>query len=135
MESKPLFITLIFLFSLGIILPIVASSFSDNVTTYNHDTFIGSFVNLIDNGFTFGSGGIINSVFSLFTNLLQFVFPNNNFPTSFNPFNLFGTQVNDFIVQQLSIFTYIPNLIAIPIFILMFVAIVFSIWQFIQNLV
>lgn len=135
MEYKPLFYTIFFLIAIGIILPLVATAFPDNITTYNNDNFVGSFVNLIDNGFIIGGNGFFNSI----VNFIVFFIPGGgtgNFDgIALNPFNLFGTEVNDYIVSLLSVFTYIPNIIAVPIFVVLVIAIVFSIWQFIQNII
>jgi len=100
-------IALSILFVIGFIVPVCISPF---VATgeYNYNSIAVPFIDFVANGVPMNWVPLV---------------PN----FSINIFGIFGDGFQDFMVSQLEAFTYIPNLVTIPLLLLSFVLLVYSI--------
>lgn len=105
-EWTPLYISLFILLIIGGIIPGIASSFLEE-GQYNHDSFVAPLIDKVNYGFD--------------VELFWF------YQTNINPFALFGTGVQQFIVNQLSGFSYVPPYISFPLLLLVVVGIIYTI--------
>jgi hypothetical protein len=90
------------LFAVGFIVNIVVVPFAP-IGEYNPDCVLTPLLNFVDDGIT--AGGV----------------------TVVNPFNWLGDGVHDFIVSQFSAFTFIPNIVSIPLLIIIFILLVYGV--------
>ncbi len=117
---KPLFYSLGLIFIIGIIFILISPYFEINPDTLNPNSSLGEsgiynfiidyinadFIDLIDTGF---------SIFGI----------NVKIPI-LNPFALFGEKIKSFIAKNLIAFTYLPDLISIPLLIFISLSLIWS---------
>jgi len=96
-----LVLALVLLFVVGFFIPLVVSSFVDT-SVPSDNSFLSPFTDFIDNGVTVLGIHI-------------------------NPFGIFGPKFKTFILDQFNAFTYIPNIISLPIVVFIFVMFVYAI--------
>lgn len=111
-EWTPLYITLAILFLIGGLVPAIISGFVVE-GQYNQDSFIAPFIDMVENGFTIAQIEVWG--WTIFDGI------------DFNPFSWFGSSVQDFIITQLSAFSYIPTAISVPLIIFCLVGLFYSI--------
>lgn len=99
-EWKPLYISLMLIITLGIFIPFVVSSVID-VDPNEVDGILGGFIDLVENGVSF-------------------------FAFSINPFNILGETLKEYLINNIAVFYYIPNIILIPLILMITVGIFYS---------
>jgi hypothetical protein len=104
-DYTPLYISLGIIFIIGFIIPLSIGEFVDN-SQPNPNSYVSSISDFVDTGFTI-------SIFGFFS-------------FDINPFSLFGNGFKSFLVSQLNAFSYIPNVISIPLLIIILVGLVVS---------
>ena len=100
MDYVPLYITLGLIFIIGVGIPLMVSDFVDTSETVP-DSAISPLVDLVENGI------------SIFT-------------FNINIFGFLGDTLQNALVDYLTIFSYIPDLILIPLIIIMIVGIAYT---------
>lgn len=116
-DFKPIVSSLLIIFVLGIILNVTVAPFVD-ATDVQGDSVLSGLVVFIANGVTIDPP-ILGSI--------------NISPVTWLWFDI--NPVTDFIVEQLIILTYIPNVIALPIFIIIIMAFGFIFINIIKDLI
>lgn len=111
MEFKALYFSLGLFLLAGIILNGVYLSFPSST----HDTFLSDFV---ENGLQLGIIG------EAITSIL---------PNALNPFGWFGDTIHNFFISQARAFSILPNALLIPLFILIFAGILYTIIGWIRG--
>lgn len=122
-DYKPILFVLLFIFILGGVLNLVISPIYD-VTTPDNSSLMYDAIDFIENGFGIGTTGI-----------LDIVFPDLEIIT-ISPVTWlwFGNdKVTSFVVDQLTLMTYIPNSVLIPILIILLVTMIYGIISLIRG--
>lgn len=102
----PLYISLGILFVLGGLIPILISGFVPD-GEYNNEAFITPIRDFVENG--------IDIDLPLVPDI------------TFSPFGWFGDDIQEYIVDKYNAFTYVPDLIAIPLLIIMLIGFFYTI--------
>lgn len=116
-EGNPLIISLIFLFTIGLILPLSISPFIEP-QSYNHESIISPIVTFITLGIP--TPNSIESILGLgdgHTDVLGWL----------------PSIIKQFIISQFSAFTYIPDLLAVPLIILFTISFGYTILKLIRG--
>lgn len=100
-DWKPAMISLGIILILGGVLPIILQDFID-VGSYNYDDFLAPLINLVENGFSL-------------------------FGFTIDVFGIFGSTIQNFLVNQLIVFALIPSVIAIPLIIIIIFGFIYTI--------
>lgn len=114
---KPILLSLALLFIIGAFLNLTIGSQVD-VSSPSNDSVLAGFSNFVENGVLIDVPVLGNITFSPVTWLW-----------------LGFDSVTDFMVEQINLFTYLPDKLAIPIFVLIILAFGFVIIMIIKDLV
>lgn len=105
-EWTPLYISLIILFVIGLVIPALMSHFVTE-GSYNYDSFVAPLIEVMEDGFDI-------TLFWIYD-------------TNINPFLWFGVSFRDFLVDQMSAFSYIPSYFSLPLIFIVIAGIIYSI--------
>lgn len=101
MDYIPLYITLGLLFSVGVLMPLVIGDFVD-VDNPPENSIMNPIVDLIENGISF-------------------------FTFELNIFSILGDDLQESLVNYVKTFAFIPNLILIPLIIIMIIGVGYTV--------
>lgn len=106
-EYKPLFFAIGTVLVLGFLLPLILQDFID-VETYEHDGFLTKPIENIQNGITL-------------------------FGFNIDIFGFLGDDFKGFIVNQLIVFAIIPAILSVPLIIMIFLGIVYTVLKLLPT--
>lgn len=121
-EYKPIIFGVLLICLLGLVLNVFISPFVDN-TAVNSGSILSGFINFVENGFTI-SVPFLSSIFSSLSEV--HISPVTWLWLGISP-------VTDFVVEQLTLMTYIPNIILIPILIIILVGFAYSLVTIVRG--
>jgi hypothetical protein len=107
-DWKPLYISIILLVILGLVIPAVISPFTPD--TYNHDSLIAGEIDKIENGYTI-------PIEFLGIDITEF---------NFNPWTYAPLTLRIAVVDYLTVFSYIPTYLTVPLLIIIVFGIVYT---------
>lgn len=105
----PLYVFLICLLVVGVGLPLFIGPFVD-VSSYDSDSIIAPFITFLDQGLSISFFGLGSFDLNVFFWLPQFA--------------------KDYMLNYLNTFSYIPNVLAVPLMLIMFISLSYTIIKF-----
>lgn len=111
-EWTPLYISLGIVFVVGFFIPMLVTGFVPEGQT-NPNSFISGYVDFVENGFTAGEVALFG--WTVFEGI------------NFNPFSWLGDTFHNFYLSQLQAFSFIPNVIAVPLLFISFIGVVYTV--------
>lgn len=104
----PMYLSFGIIFSLGIVLPLVLFPFTSN--TINQNSILSPLIDFIDNGVDIEVPLIVTTKH-----------------VKFNPYDIFGQTIKNSIVSYLSVFSFIPIIIVLPLVVIVFFGYIYTI--------
>jgi len=120
-EYQYLLMAFILIFVVGS-LTFIVSSFTD-VSLYNYDGYLAPVIDFVQNGYNF----VINIPIP--------ILPDLNLDFNFNPFGILGGNIQNFLVEQLTAFALLPEIISIPLIIVITSSFIYFIIKIIQGFI